>query len=348
MSKAMYIGGADNLAHKVKKIYVGGSDGLAHKVKKVYIGDSNNIARLAWNNGMNYIFIGSGTGVIEVANENNYSSTSVLTTAGSSSRYQVNFMKNFNGEVIISRSEYNLYRYNPSTNSLVAIAQPEYGYSINDMSYGNGYYLCIAYDWTESDYYFYYATTLGTWTKGSYYFGNTRIRETEYSNGYHYISALPFSSGGLAYMWRFSGAPSYPSIRAAITGSSSSSFSYRTFWIYNGYIVVSAGNNVYYTLESSDMSTWTTKYVGYGITKKVVGKDRLVGINSNSKVCYSMDGINWTATAQSATLISYSEGVYYCVNGYKNIYASTDLSSWSQIATMTTSASAFLAASLDG
>lgn len=48
MAKGIYIGGADNLAHKVKKIYIGGADGLAHKVKKIYIGDANGKARLVW------------------------------------------------------------------------------------------------------------------------------------------------------------------------------------------------------------------------------------------------------------------------------------------------------------
>lgn len=348
MSKAIYLGGADNLAHKVKKIYIGDQNNISHKVKKVYVGDANNQSKLAWSNGINYLFGGSGTGIIAVTNENDYNNIAQLTTSGSNSRYQVNFIKNLNDEIVISRSEYNLYKYNPSNNSLISISQPEYGYSINDMCYGNGYYLCIAYDWTESDYYFYYATTLGAWTKGSYYFGNTRLKETEYSNGYHYITTGPFNTGGLSYIWRFSDKPSSPSIRAEIKGSSSGDFSYRTFWIYNGYIVISASNYIYYTVENSDMSTWTNKYIGYGITKKVIGKDRIVGINTNNKICYSIDGLNWTVTSQTANAISYSEGVYYCIYSYKNLYKSTDLSTWVQIATMPISTSVLLAASLDG
>lgn len=51
MAKSIYIGGADNKAHKVKKLYIGGTDNKARKVKKVYIGDANGKARLAWNFG---------------------------------------------------------------------------------------------------------------------------------------------------------------------------------------------------------------------------------------------------------------------------------------------------------
>lgn len=61
MSKAIYLGGADNLAHKVKKIYIGDQNNISHKVKKVYVGDANNQSKLVYSAGISSFVSSTGT-----------------------------------------------------------------------------------------------------------------------------------------------------------------------------------------------------------------------------------------------------------------------------------------------
>lgn len=86
----MYIGGIDNIAHKVKKIYIGGLDGVAKKVKKIYIGDASNLARIAWSGSAKILFnrINSNDAAPELASTDNDFAT-ITTVSSESNAYEL-------------------------------------------------------------------------------------------------------------------------------------------------------------------------------------------------------------------------------------------------------------------
>lgn len=334
--------GVDNKARKVKKLYIGDASNKARKVKKIYIGDANNKARLIFSGSKRYIFVGGVSGEFTVSNENNYNTVTELAPSESSTAYETSLVAKLNGEVIMARGydpEIGYCKYDPATNSLTALPMNSTGTSlaaneVDDMAYGNGYYLGLFYDDVDEQYRLAYTTSLtASWTP----FRNSskNFLCLQYHNGSFYVFSY--------YDYKISRYSKLPTTTAVSSAAiSSGDYTFRGFTIFNGRIIVSAPakssetGTIHYCDESSNMSTWNRITVpGISPVCLTNAGDKLIAIDVNTKkLCYSTDGLYWTLvnTITGLRAVYYDDGVYYATQG-SAVYQSTDLATWTQIST---------------
>ena len=140
---------------------------------------------------------------------------------------------------------------------------------------------------------------------------------------------------------RFSSLPTTTAVTSAAI--SNGDYYFRGFTIFKGRIIVSAPHKdsetygtIHYCDESSDMSEWH-KISVQDISPVCLTNagDKIIAIDANTKkLCYSTDGLYWTLvnTITGLRAVYYDDGVYYATQG-SAVYQSTDLATWTQIAT---------------
>lgn len=338
MSKGLYIGGTDDLAHKIKKAYIGGTDGVAHKIKKAYIGDADGLARLLFSGAKKYIFVGGGTGQFTVSNEDDYNAVTELLEEKNSTIYSVSLVNKVNGELVISRGNYGYYKFNPSTNTLTALTASSTtafslsGYEVMDMTYGNGYYFALFYSDTAETYRVAHGSSLTSWTP--FTSSSKSYSCFQYHDGAFYACAHSDYK-----IRRYTGSPPDTYEMSAVVRNTGETF--LGFAIFKGLIIASVGSSsstsgyIRYCDITSDLSVINNQYTPVAPTCLVNTPDRIIGVDhETNKLCYSTDGITWTSVNSLSGLraVYYENGVYYATQG-STVYMSEDFSTWTQIST---------------
>lgn len=336
--------GVDNKARKAKKLYIGDASNKARKIKKMYIGDANNKARLIFSGAKRYIFVGGSNGQFTVSNETDYNVVTELAPHESSTTYETSLVAKLNGEVIMARGYHpskGYCKYDPETNSLIALPMNSTtstsltATEVEDMAYGNGYYLGLFYDDVKEQYRLAHTTSLtASWTP----FRNSskNFLCLQYHNGSFYVFSY--------YDYKITRYSSLPSTTAVTSAAiSSGDYYFRGFTIFKDRIIVSAPDKdsetygtIHYCDESSDMSEWHRVVVpDISPVCLINADDKLIAIDVNTKkLCYSTDGLYWTLvnTITGLRAVYYDDGVYYATQG-SAVYQSTDLATWTQIST---------------
>ena len=321
MGKGMYIGGADNLAHKVKKIYIGDANGKARKVKKVYIGDANGKARLCWQSGIDMLLVTSSAfGDWYVSNNlQTYTVTKNMTYG--SAPYVT-----YGNDVFLTLININSSVATPCNVSTDGVNWKSTVLKDNfaSLEFLNGLFV---YYTTTSVYYNYSKNGL-EWTVSS-----TKVNGLS-SNNYR-INAMT-SAKGLNVL-----CSTYGSIYTTTDGQnltlrtfySSSYVSVKGVTYGNGRFVAVGTNS--YIWYSDDGISWTNKLTvsyssDYDYSEVVYGNGVYIAPMAKlSRIGYSTDGITWSVI--TVPFIMYSivfKDKFYCVGANGNSAYSTDGKVW--------------------
>lgn len=315
-------------------------NGVHRKVKKAYV-IVNGVTRSTWLNAKGVILTGSTNGVIVSSNLENASNTTRLMENGTSSSYAVRAIESCNNKIFIARSE-RLYTYN-SDNTLTQISKASGVYSAdvpqiivyNEVS---GYYFITEFDSDDSPRTTcYYTKDLSTWTK---IFAYQHIRAMFCYDKYLFVAK------GLNY-----GSSDTIIERRDTTNLNTSLVSSPTFFdeavlfmgYLNGYIIGYQGGDkkrICYCNATSDLSSWNYVSVGsymdstYGIQSMRILNGQIILCNY-SRILFSSNITTWKSASGFANGIfdvGYYDGKYYIVGESGRIVTSTDLSTWTTLA----------------
>jgi len=323
MAKNMYIG-VNGVARKVKSMYIG-VNGVARKVKSMYSGDSSGKAKPSYTGSRLYIISmdtnTSTGGMLRYTTSDDL--TKVTNPLSTPEGWDSIFVKRVNDKIFVTLNE-NCYVFNPSTETFSKVTTPSSGYQypIRNIAYANGVYLAYTQK-DDTNFSLFYSTNLSSWTSAGFSIGRQSHGFIGYGDSFYYVDTNG-STDTLTRLIVESGKPTtkqtYPVLSNGIN----------CFAVFKDKLIL----NSYYRSIDDYTSNWTSRSVSGSFTKMYnVNDTKVVAYDYDDAMYVSSDGISFSKYTISSNDVYVSKDGKYYINKNGTISESTNLSTWTQIAT---------------